>query len=510
MSDTYILELKLNTDKQSDWNYLQHYFEEVARIGNTVRRFAIRQLNLLRRDPNYITLLKQYNALPKEDPARKLVSAQLTAIVQSYGLSRRGVEKFATQLRRNLSRVHSDVYQNLCSDVWRSVEKYLYGNGKQVHFKKWAEFTSFEGKKNTTGIIYQNGKVYLNCGPKHPQGGIVLSTILPSNENGLHYLYETSCLNDRTKYCRIVRKLFPSGWQYYIQLVQAGTPPQKHVIGAGRVGVDIGTSTAAVVADDGYCSLEKLGETVQYSQNAVAKLQRKMDRSRRQLNPGNYKADGSIREGKKTWVYSQSYYKTRNLCIALQRRQSASLKQWQEAYANEVIEHGNEIFVEAMNFRALQKRAKTAAKRKKSMVVKTAAGVKTIHPYQRKKRFGKSIGVHAPGQFIRILKRKLQADGVVHEVNTRQFRASQYDHVSDSYIRKKLSKRNNVIGGEWIQRDLYSAFLLKNSDSSLEHADRNRCFATYPAFRNAHHQCIDAIKHSHKKVPSCFGIKPVA
>lgn len=510
MSDTYILELKLNTDKQSDWNYLQHYFEEVARIGNTVRRFAIRQLNLLRRDPNYITLLKQYNALPKEDPARKLVSAQLTAIVQSYGLSRRGVEKFATQLRRNLSRVHSDVYQNLCSDVWRSVEKYLYGNGKQVHFKKWAEFTSFEGKKNTTGIIYQNGKVYLNCGPKHPQGGIVLSTILPSNENGLHYLYETSCLNDRTKYCRIVRKMFPSGWQYYIQLVQAGTPPQKHVIGAGRVGVDIGTSTAAVVADDGYCSLEKLGETVQYSQNAVAKLQRKMDRSRRQLNPGNYKADGSIREGKKTWVYSQSYYKTRNLCIALQRRQSASLKQWQEAYANEVIEHGNEIFVEAMNFRALQKRAKTAAKRKKSMVVKTAAGVKTIHPYQRKKRFGKSIGVHAPGQFIRILKRKLQADGVVHEVNTRQFRASQYDHVSDSYIRKKLSKRNNVIGGEWIQRDLYSAFLLKNSDSSLEHADRNRCFATYPAFRNAHHQCIDAIKHSHKKVPSCFGIKPVA
>ena len=510
MSETYILELKLNTDKQSDRNYLQHYFEEAARIGNTVRRFAIRQLNLLRRDPNYITLLKQYNALSKEDPARKRVSAQLTVIVQSYGLSRRGVEKFATQLRRNLSRVHSDVYQNLCSDVWRSVEKYLYGNGKQVHFKKWAEFTSFEGKKNTTGMIYQNGKIYLNCGPKHPKGGIVLSAILPSNKNGLHYLYETSCLNDRTKYCRIVRKMFPSGWQYYVQLVQAGTPPQKHAIGAGRVGVDIGTSTAAVVADDGYCSLKELGEAVQYSQNEVAKLQRKMDRSRRQSNPGNYKADGSIREGKKTWGYSQSYYKTRNLCIALQRRQSASLKQWQEAYANEVIEHGNEIFVEAMSFRALQKRANTAVKRKKSMVVKTAAWIKTIHPYQRKKRFGKSIGVHAPGQFIGILKRKLQTDGAVYEVNTRQFRASQYDHVSDSYIRKKLSKRNNVIGGEWIQRDLYSAFLLKNSDSSLERTDRNRCFATYPAFRNAHHQCIDAIKHSHKKVPSCFGIKPVA
>lgn len=510
MSETYVLELKLNTEKQSDWNYLQRYFEEVAKIGNTARRFAIRQLTLLRRDPNYIALLKQYNALSREDPVRKQVSAQLTAIVQSYGLSRRGVEKFATQLRRNLSHVHSDVYQNLCSDVWRSVEKYLYGNGKQIHFKKWAEFTSFEGKKNTTGIIYQNGKVYINCGPKHTKGGIVLSVILPNNENGLHYLYETSCLNDRTRYCRIVRKMFPSGWQYYVQLVQEGTPPQKHAIGVGRVGVDIGTSTAAVVADDGYCSLKELGETVQYSQKEVARLQRKMDRSRRQSNPGNYKADGSIREGKKTWVYSQSYCKTRNLCKALQRKQSASLKQWQEAYANEVIEHGNEIFVETMSFRALQKRAKTTAKSKKSKVIKTASGVKTIHPYQQKKRFGKSIGMHAPGQFIRILKRKLQTNGAVYEVNTRQFRASQYDHVSDSYIRKKLSKRNNTIDGEWIQRDLYSAFLLKNSDSSLEHTDRNRCFATYPVFRNAHHQCINAIKHSHKKVPSCFGIKTVA
>ena len=130
MSETYILELKLNIEKQSDWNYLQRYFEEVAKIGNTVRRFAIRQLNLLRRDPNYIALLKQYNALSREDPVRKQVSAQLTAIVQSYGLSRRGVEKFATQLRRNLSHVHSDIYQNLCSDASTAViEKYIAGQG---------------------------------------------------------------------------------------------------------------------------------------------------------------------------------------------------------------------------------------------------------------------------------------------------------------------------------------------------------------------------------------------
>lgn len=496
MKETYILELKLNTRKQSDRNYLQNYFAEIARISNTVRRFSIRQLNLLRRDPRYITLLQQYTILKKGEPAKKKISAELTVIVRSYGLYQYGVEKFAAGLRRNLRLVHSDVYGHLCDDVWRGVEKCLYGNGKSIHYKKWDEFTSFEGKKNSTGILYSNGKVYINCTPKRPNGGIVLPVILPNNTDSIHYLYETDCLNDRTKYCRIVRKMFPSGWQYYVQLIQEGIPPQKHAVGIGRVGIDIGTSTAAIVSDDGYCSLKELGETVQFKSNKTARLQRKMDRSRRKSNPGNYNSDGTVRKGKKVWVYSKNYYRARNRYKALQRRQAASLKQWQEAYANEVIEHGNEVFVEAMNFKALQKRAKAKDK------CRTEA-----NKSKRTRRFGKSIGMHAPAQFIAIMARKLYESGSVHKVNTRAFRTSQYDHTTDSYIRKKLSKRNNIINGKWIQRDLYSAFLLKNSADTLDHTDRTRCFATYPIFEKTHDLCIQEIQHSHKRVPSCFGIR---
>lgn len=136
-------------------------------------------------------------------------------------------------MRKHLKYVHSDVYQKLSDSIWRSVEKYLYGNGKQIHFKKWDDVMSFENKKNSTGIIYADGKVYINCTPKKPKGGIVLDIILPRNKESTHYMYETTCLADRTKYCRIVRKMFPSGWRYYVQLVQEGIPPQNMRPGKG-------------------------------------------------------------------------------------------------------------------------------------------------------------------------------------------------------------------------------------------------------------------------------------
>lgn len=158
---TYTLELKLNTKKYSDQRYLENYFREVAKIGNTIRRFAIRQITLLKRDKTYTDLLKQYVALEK-GPEKEALSKQLSMIVKSYGLTQYDLQKSATKLRNHLKYVHSAVYQKISDSVWKGVEKVLYSTGKQIHYKKWDEFLSFEGKKNTTGIIYKDGKVYIN------------------------------------------------------------------------------------------------------------------------------------------------------------------------------------------------------------------------------------------------------------------------------------------------------------------------------------------------------------
>lgn len=111
----------------------------------------------------------------------------------------------------------------------------------------------------------------------------------------------------------------------------------------------------------------------------------------------------------------------------------------------------------------------------------------------------------APAQFCAVLKRKLEAaGGTYHEVNTVTFRASQYNHETGTYRKKELSDRHCTIHGQWVQRDLYSAFLLMNSDASLEHTDRSRCIAAFETFLQAHNTCISEIKNSGAKVPRSF------
>ena len=493
---TYTLELKLNTKKYSDQRYLENYFQEVAKIGNTVRRFAIRQLTLLKRDKAYKELLCQYVVL-KKGPEKQALSKQLSTIVKSYGLTQYDLQKTAIELRHHLKYVHSEVYQKICDSVWKGVEQVLYSTGKQIHYKKWDDFRSFEGKKNTTGIIYRDGKVYINASPSRKSHGIALNVLLPNNQNSDHWYYETSALNDKTKYCRIVRKKFNTGWRYYVQLVQEGTPPLRHAMGTGRIGIDIGTSTVAAVTNT-KCYLSELGEGIEIRDKEIRKMQRKLERSKWASNPDNYNENGTIKKGKKTWNYSNRYKKIRNELGTMQRKRSDTLRQWQEAYANLLLEEGNEVYVEDMNFKGLQKRSKKTEKNEKGKI-------------KQKKRFGKSIRNRAPAQFLSILKRKLEyTGGIYYEVNTRTFKASQYDHISDTYRKKKLSKRHNIINGEWIQRDLYSAFLLMNSDDTLEHTDRNKCLKNYPHFKAMHNECIARVMQSEEHIPSSFGFKRAA
>lgn len=385
------------------------------------------------------------------------------------------------------------MYQKICDFVWKGTEKVLYSGGKQIHYKKWDEFLSFENKKNSTGIIHENGKVYINCTPKRPGGGIVLDVMMPNNRKSSHFNYESQCLMDKTKYCRIVRKKFNTGWKYYVQLVQEGIPPQRHAVGTGRIGIDIGTSTIAAVSDT-KCHLDTIGDTVRQQDKEISLLNRKLDRSRRKMNPDNYNSEGTIRKGKKHWVYSNRYKKLKNELQCMKRKRAATIKQWQSAYASRLLEEGNVVYVEKMNFSGLGKRSKNTERDKNGR-------------YKSKKRFGKSISVRAPAQLLSIIKRKLKyVGGTYHEVNTRTFRASQYNHVTDTYIKKKLSKRYNEIDGEWVQRDLYSAFLLKNSDDTLNHTNRQLCILNYDNFKTNHDSCIKEILDSDKHIPKSFGI----
>jgi len=132
--------------------------------------------------------------------------------------------------------------------------------------------------------------------------------------------------------------------------------------------------------------------------------------------------------------------------------------------------------------------------------------VKVIQKYKRKKRFGRSINRRAPARFLLELKRKAEAVGGVYaEVDTKEFKASQYNHVTDTYEKIPLSQREKEIGNRKVQRDLYSAFLIRNADLDFKHPDREKCEYEFEHFANLQDQLILKMKESGLSMRQCFG-----
>ena len=105
---------------------------------------------------------------------------------------------------------------------------------------------------------------------------------------------------------------------------------------------------------------------------------------------------------------------------------------------NKLITIAKYFPVEKMHFQALQKKAKETRRQEKKTEVKQRDGtVKVIQKYKRKKRFGRSINRRAPARFLLELKRKAEAVGGVYaEVDTKEFKASQYNHVTGILMKR--------------------------------------------------------------------------
>ncbi|MGW9607706.1 RNA-guided endonuclease TnpB family protein, partial [Heyndrickxia sporothermodurans] len=156
-------------------------------------------------------------------------------------------------------------------------------------------------------------------------------------------------------------------------------------LGKGKVGLDIGISTVAVSALT-KVSLVNLAEQVKEISREITLTQRKMDRSKRTTNPQNFHVDGTIKKGKKYWVFSTRYKKLRAKLKEFHRKQAVIRTLSHRTLANRLLELGDTFYIETMNFKALQKRKK-----------ETEVSVKT-GKYKRKKRFGKSLGHRAPAK----------------------------------------------------------------------------------------------------------------
>ncbi len=361
-------------------------------------------------------------------------------------------------------------------DVWRGVEKCLYGNGRTLHFSKYGDFPCIRAKQINRGIpmSVKNNELQFKLG-KTVFGIQVKDRFQTDEVNAvLDYLAqpgvidykavktlhdEACCISTyRPCYATLVPKFIRGKYRVYLHLVIEGKAKPKydssgnprHKYGRGIIGADIGTQTVAYTSDTetGLKNLSERGNSIQKSERLERLYYRAMDRSRRATNPQNYNADGTIKKGKKKWTYSRHYKRLKAKHAELCRINATN----RQLAINEDVNHlrslGDIFVTEPKNAARLMKRAKETTVNNKGRI-------------NRKKRFGKSVKNRCPGGFQAAVENKFKTSGGTYIEVPNNYRASQYDHTADDYIKKKLSDRMyKLADGTLVQRDWYSSFLL--------------------------------------------------
>lgn len=499
---TCCLTLPLRLEKWQE-DKLDKRFEIARQIYNTLLRAERKKLRQLEQTREYreiqTGLSRLYEQKADKSPEFKQLANRRTALLKQAGFSeyafKDDMKWYYKHFKQNIA--SGVAVHGIAPNVWAAFEKLLYGKGKFVHFKKRGSVNSVRGasvsgKSGGGEIIFRDTYIEWNR----------LKLPIKSNRDNA---YETEMLQNRVKYVRIMRKPGKHRTRWYTQLVLEGIPATKrdsktgapvHSIGHGTVGIDIGPQTIAYVSAE-KVELKELADRVQNIEQQKRTLQRKMDRSRRATNPDNYAPDGTIKKGVKlTHNRSGRYSRLQRKLAYLQHRQADIRKQQHTQMANELLSLGDTFIVEDMSWESLTHRAK-----------ETSISPKT-GKYKRKKRFGKSVANKAPAMLITILKQKCVSCGLpgVIEVST-MLRASQYNHITNTYQKKSLSQRWNIMpDGRRVQRDLYSAFLLQHVTVQRDGFDSEQLHKDYESFMVLHDQVINKLMSASKTITS-MGIR---
>jgi transposase len=467
---SFVHELPLIVDKRQEEKLLVR-FNMGRMLYNACLGESLRRLDLLRQSQGYQSARK----IPYED--RKLRSAAFKEANREYGFTEYDMHSFAVKTRNACSiRDHLDVHtaQKLATRAFNAVQMYAFRKHGRPRFKGQNQMISVESKSNLAGIRFRIN----NMLSRVEWGRLVLPVMFdPKDKHGV----QTHALSCETKYVRLVCRKIRDKYRFFAQLVQEGTPRRKSKNGTreGVIGMDLGPSTYALYAGD-KAELDLFCSELEPAQKKIRLIQRKMDRSRRACNPDNYHSNGTIRTGPKKWVRSNRYEKAKQELSDVHRRKAAYRKTLHGELANTVLSLGNQVKLEKLSYKALQK------------------------------MYGKSVGFRAPGMFVAMLRRKAEsAGGSVSELPTGTLRLSQTCHCGHRQ-KKHLSDRWHEcpLCGTTAQRDLYSAYLAYHVNENT--LDSELATASWPGAESLLIQAMSRVQHKStiagSIVPQSFGL----
>jgi hypothetical protein len=488
---TFLLEVPLCVTA-SQARRLRAHLEAARQLYNAILSEGQRRLRRMRADPAW----QQARAIPR---AQKLERKRaFAALRQHYRFSEYALHDAAKGLNGCwiADRVDAVLAQTLASRAYRALNRVCLGKARRVRFRSRSRgIGSLENKRNDTGLRFVLQR------PEQGNAGYLLwqgdrlPALIDWEDPVVRY-----GLRHPIKYARLLVRQASSaralgadirGQRYFVQLALEGVPyhKPKHLIGHDTVGLDLGSSTIAIVPREGQARLEVLCDELAPESAAIRRLQRQMERQRRANNPENYDARGRIKKrGKQRlrWKQSKRYLATRRRKATRERKLAAHRKSLHGRLVHEIVAVGRTVITEKLSYRVWQK------------------------------QFGKSVGLRAPGMFIELLRRTVaRTGGTLDEVPTRTTRLSQFCHGCGAVVKKPLWQRwHECPCGISAQRDLYSAFLAAYLDpaDSLPSYAHQRYAAEWegaePRLRAAYEHAIQRASAG-QPLPRSFGIPGV-
>ena len=319
------------------------------------------------------------------------------------------------------------------------------------YFCKLRNFTTIQGNKNRDKLSYdaKNRTIrffdYIINIPvqdkSHPDykrflyfdkiantrmSGINEKTGLPRRDD--------SSANSPISNVRIIKRMFNGVPRLFAQIVVKDEPYSTSAKIEGKVGLDLGVSTVAVVAENvngKFAELLKFMPNMESIDKERRILERKLDRSTRATSPQCFREeDGRWLKNKKKNKDSNNYKNIRAHLNDIERRRAVYRKNEHGRLTNYIITNlGSTIITENVSVQGW------------------ASG-----------KFGKSITEYSPGTFMSKLEDK--SDKFI-KLNTQKTCLSQHC-VCGNKKKKELSERIHhcEVCGRTIQRDLLSAYLM--------------------------------------------------
>lgn len=487
---------------------------KIRKAGNELVYLMKKNYEQLMRTKRYRKLLKLYRNTKDKDK-RKDLANQLNDMQKAYNVTWDFCRTSMIPIGKKYD-INAVFALTKAEDVWQGVEKCLYSNGNTLHFSKYGELPCIRAKQISRGISisikddkfkfkFRKMKFGIQVGDRFQSDEVnaVLSYFKNSNKmdtNAVNTLVEKGSYIDtyRPCYAVLAPKLIRGKYRVYLHLVIEGKAKPKydkfgnprHKYGTGMIGADIGTQTVAYTSDTevGLKNLSERGNSIQTSERKERLYYRAMDRSRRVTNPQNYNSNGTIKKGTKTWEYSKHYKKIKAKHAELCRINAINRQLAINEDANYLRSLGDVFITEPKNASKLMRRAKKTT-------------VNSKGKFNKKKRFGKSIKNRCPSGFQTTVEKKFKVTGGVYIEVPNNYRASQYDHTADDYIKKKLSDRMYKLSdGTLVQRDWYSSFLLYCYDLKTQDIDKKKCVADFKKQYEKEKALIEWIKKNNIKI----------